>query len=74
MTDLSVAPSEIEGHGLLTGKVVLVTAAAAVRTEVSSASVAIANSSPPSRATMACSSVAPCRIAATRFRTSSPVA
>ncbi|GAS94659.1 short chain dehydrogenase [Mycolicibacterium canariasense] len=28
MTDLSVAPQEIEGHGLLTGKVVLVTAAA----------------------------------------------
>ncbi|MFA7512904.1 MAG: SDR family NAD(P)-dependent oxidoreductase, partial [Mycolicibacterium vanbaalenii] len=28
MTDLSVAPTEIEGHGLLKGKVVLVTAAA----------------------------------------------
>jgi 3-oxoacyl-[acyl-carrier protein] reductase len=28
MTDLSVAPKEIDGHGLLTGKVVLVTAAA----------------------------------------------
>lgn len=28
MTDLSVAPQEIEGHGLLTGKVALVTAAA----------------------------------------------
>ncbi|MEN4477215.1 (5R,7aS)-5-hydroxy-7a-methyl-1-oxo-2,3,5,6,7,7a-hexahydro-1H-indene-carboxyl-CoA reductase [Mycolicibacterium cosmeticum] len=28
MTDLSAAPQEIEGHGLLTGKVVLVTAAA----------------------------------------------
>ncbi|MFY1599620.1 SDR family NAD(P)-dependent oxidoreductase, partial [Micromonospora sp. WMMD737] len=28
MSDLSVAPQEIEGHGLLTGKVVLVTAAA----------------------------------------------
>ncbi|MCX2712397.1 (5R,7aS)-5-hydroxy-7a-methyl-1-oxo-2,3,5,6,7,7a-hexahydro-1H-indene-carboxyl-CoA reductase [Mycolicibacterium sp. J2] len=28
MTDLSVAPQEIEGHGLLAGKVVLITAAA----------------------------------------------
>ncbi|MDZ4266176.1 MAG: SDR family oxidoreductase [Mycobacterium sp.] len=28
MTDLSIAPKEIDGHGLLTGKVVLVTAAA----------------------------------------------
>ena len=28
MTDLSKAPKEVEGHGLLTGKVVLVTAAA----------------------------------------------
>src|SRR5690349_14398907 len=28
MTDLSVAPTEVEGHGLLGGKVVLVTAAA----------------------------------------------
>ena len=28
MTDLSVAPAEIEGHNLLAGKVVVVTAAA----------------------------------------------
>ena len=28
MTDLSLAPKEIDGHGLLAGKVVLVTAAA----------------------------------------------
>jgi 3-oxoacyl-[acyl-carrier protein] reductase len=33
VTSLAAAPAEIEGHGLLAGKVVVVTAAAGTRSE-----------------------------------------